>query len=165
MKSTAAKDVDSAVRIVKVGHCPSLSGKSKLTYQIGSVGKDDIRVRVVGNTAPGTFDDSWVGLHAIEDAFEKCRKGEPITAVALDKLYRGRSMNTPFFVFAALKAEGLVKTAKDSPRGYERADSKAFVAKMQAQLKGTQDGQGSTKPKKSKAEVTAPRKAPQKSRA
>lgn len=164
MKSAAIESDDASVRIVKVGHCPSLSGKSKLTYQIGSVGKDDIRVRVVGNSATGAFNPDWVGLDAIEEAFDKCRKGEPITAVSLDHLFRGKSMNTPFFVWAVLKAEGLVRNAKDSPRGYERLDPRDFVARVQAQLKGAQNGQGATKAKKGKGEGAAPRKAPQKSR-
>lgn len=164
MKSAAVENDDPSVRIVKVGHCPSLSGKSKLTYQIGSTGKDDIRVRVVGNSATGAFNPDWVGLDAIEEAFDKCRKGEPITAVSLDHLFRGKSINTPFFVWAVLKAEGLVKTAKDSPRGYERVDPREFVARVQAQLRGAQNGQSASKTKKGKGEGTAPRKAPQKSR-
>lgn len=163
MKSTAMKNDDSAVRIVKVGHCPSLSGKSKLTYEIGSSGKD-IQVRVVGNSASGAFNPDWVGLDAIEEAFAKCRKGEPITAVSLDHLFRGKSMNTPFFVWAVLKAEGLVKAAKDSPRGYERVDPREFVARVQTQSKGAQNGQGATKAKKGKGEGAAPRNAPRKSR-
>lgn len=164
MKSAAVKNDNSAVRVVKVGHCPSLSGKSKLTYEIGSAGKDDIRVRVVGNSAAGAFNPDWVGLDSIEEAFDKCRKGEPITAVVLDHLFRGKSMNTPFFVWAALKAEGLVRNAKDSPRGYERMDPREFVARVEAQLKGAQNGQGATKAKKGKGEVAASKKTPQKSR-
>jgi hypothetical protein len=163
MKSAAVKNDESAVRIVKVGHCPSLSGKSKLTYEIGSAGKD-IQVRVVGNSASGAFNPDWVGLDAIEEAFDKCRKGEPVTAVVLDHLFRGKSMNTPFFVWAVLKAEGLVKGAKDSPRGYERVDPKDFVARVQAQIKGTQNGQGVAKAKKGKGDGTTAKKGPQKSR-
>lgn len=164
MKSAAVKNDESAVRIVKVGHCPSLSGKSKLTYEIGSAGKDDIRVRVVGNSATGAFNPDWIGLDAIEEAFAKHRKGEPITAVTLDHLFRGKSMNTPFFVWAVLKAEGLVKAAKDSPRGYERVDPREFVARVQTQLQSAQNGQGAAKAKKGKGEGVAARKTPQKSR-
>jgi hypothetical protein len=160
MKSAAAKNVDSAVRIVKVGHCPSLSGKSKLTYEIGSAGKDDILLRVVGNSATGAFNPDWVTLEAIEEAFDKYRKGEPVTAVALDHLFRGKSMNTPFFVWAVLKAEGLVRAAKDSPRGYERADPRDFVARVRGQLRAAQNGQGAAKAKKGKREGVGPRKEP-----
>jgi hypothetical protein len=163
MKTAAVKNDEPAVQIVKVGHCPSLSGKSKLTYEIGGAGKD-IQVRVVGNSAAGAFNPDWVGLDAIEEAFAKCRKGEPITAVVLDHLFRGKSMNTPFFVWAVLKAEGLVKTAKDSPRGYERVDPREFVARVEAQLKGAQNGQGASKAKKGKGEGATSRRTPQKSR-
>jgi hypothetical protein len=158
------KNDDAAVHIVKVSHCPSLSGKSKLTYEIGTAGKDDVRVRIVGNSAAGAFNPDWVGLDAIEDAFAKCRKGEPLTAAVLGHLFKGKSMNTPLFVFAALKAEGLVKAAKDHPRGYERVDPKDFVAKVHGQLRAAQNAQGAAKAKKGKGERAAPRKAPQKSR-
>jgi len=164
MKSAAVKSDESGIRVVKVGHCPSLSGKSKLTYEIGCAGKDDIQIRVTGNSATGAFNPDWVGLEAIEARFDRCRKGEPITAFVLGDLFRDKSANTPFFVWAALKAEGLVKTAKDSPRGYERVDPKEFVARVQAQLRGAQNGQGATKAKKGKGEGTVPRKAAQKSR-
>jgi hypothetical protein len=132
MKSAATSNREEAdFRILKIAHCPSLSGKSKLTYQIGSAGKDDVRFRVVSNSAAGCFNPDWVTYESIEEAFAKCRKGEPVTAVVLDHLFRGKSLNTPFFLFAALKNEGLVKDAADGKRGYERVEPKAFVTGMQ----------------------------------
>jgi hypothetical protein len=41
-------------------------------------------------------------------------------------LFQGRSMNSPAFLLAVLKAEGLVKPLGDKKRGYERVDSAEF---------------------------------------
>lgn len=157
MKSAATKGDE--IRVLKVANAPSLSGKSKLTYHVGSAGKDDIRFRVVANSASGAFSPEWLSLEAIEDAFERCPKGEPLTGAVLEKFYRGRSANSAYFLFACLKGEGLVRNAKDSPRGYERLDTKDFVTKVQALRKARENGQEPTKAKSGKRKGATPRKA------
>lgn len=136
MKSVASTNDDSGVRLLKSGTCPSLSGKSKLGYQIGCTHPGDIRLRVVANSNPGCFNQEWVTLRAIQAALDKAPQGEQITGAALDPLYRGRSLNTPFFLFAVLKHEGLVQSAGKGERGYVRGDLKTFMAKIQALAKG-----------------------------
>jgi hypothetical protein len=136
MKSVASTNDDSGVRLLKTGTCPSLSGKSKLGYQIGCTDPADIRLRVVANSNPGCFNQEWVSLKAIQVALDKAPHGEQITGAALDPLYRGRSLNTPFFLFAVLKHEGLVESAGKGERGYVRGDLKTFMAEIQALAKG-----------------------------
>jgi hypothetical protein len=136
MKSVASTNDDSGVRLLKSGTCPSLSGKSKLGYQIGCTDPADIRLRVVSNSNPGCFNQEWVTLRAIQAALDKAPQGEQITGAALDPLYRGRSLNTPFFLFAVLKHEGLVQSAGKGERGYVRGDAKSFMAEIQALAKG-----------------------------
>ena len=148
MKSVSKTHDDSAIRILKTASCPSLSGKSKLTYHIGCTDKSEIQFRVVANSNPGCFNQNWVTLQAIEAAFEKSPPNEPITAVLFDSLFRGKSLNTPFFLFAALKNEGLVRAAKENQRGYERIDSRDFKTKIQALIKSTATLQTQDKPKK-----------------
>jgi hypothetical protein len=150
MKSVASTNDDSGVRLLKSGTCPSLSGKSKLGYQIGCTDPADIRLRVVANSNPGCFNQEWVTLRAIQAALDKAPQGEQITGAALDPLYRGRSLNTPFFLFAVLKHEKIVHSAGKGERGYVRGDLKTFMAEIQALAKGKAASQVDEKASKKK---------------
>jgi hypothetical protein len=114
------------VRILKTGTCPSLSGKSTLTYHIGSNAESEILFRVTANTGGGFFNDEWVSFTAIQGVFDQQPKDKPIVSLMLYPLFQGRSMNSPAFLLAVLKAEGLVKPLGDKKRGYERVDSAEF---------------------------------------
>ena len=107
------------MKILKTGNCPSLSGASTLTYEIGY--DSEIRFRITGNTGGGLFGKEWVAWSAIEPALV-----EPITAGALKRagVCKGKSANTPGFLLAVLKAEALVKDQA-------KADPKAFLAAME----------------------------------
>ncbi len=60
------------LKILKKDTCPTLPGKSKLTYHIGTDAKAEIYLRVSENTGGGFFSHEWVALSAIEKAL-----GEP----------------------------------------------------------------------------------------
>jgi hypothetical protein len=150
---------ESAMRILKTATCPSLSGKSKLTYQIGCVGKSDIQVHISANSGHGMFSDDWVALSDIQEVLDKAPSGEPITSFVLNALFRGKSANTPGFLFAALKQEGLVERSKDKQRCYERGDLKGFMASVKALNELT--GDAKAKPQKAEAK---PQKAAAKSK-
>ena len=47
-------------RIVKTGICPSLSGKSKLTYEVGAGADSNICVRITKNSGAGMLGKGWV---------------------------------------------------------------------------------------------------------
>ncbi len=60
-----------AIRIIKTASCPSLSGKSRLTYEIACSdntvdGQSEIALRVSTNTGGGFFSDEWLPLTAVE---------------------------------------------------------------------------------------------------
>ena len=137
---------ESAMRILKTATCPSLSGKSKLTYQIGCVGKSDIQVHISANSGHGMFSDDWASLSDIQEVLDKAPSGEPITSFVLNALFRDKSANTPGFLFAALKQEGLVERSKDKQRSYERGDLKGFMASVKALNELTADAKA--KPQK-----------------
>lgn len=160
MKNRTTEKPDSEVRILKTAICPSLSGKSKLTYEIGYEEKVGIQFRVIKNSAAGCFNPEWVSLKSIEGAFAKIPKEEAVTAVNLMGLFRDMSANTPFFVFAALKNEGLVELSRKHRRSYERVDSAAFLERMQPFIEGKVPPQGLKKQRKgAAAKATAPKKA------
>lgn len=125
-------DPASAIRVLKTATCPTLSGKSKLTYQIGCMGKADIQFRISANSNPGYFNDDWVSLREIQEELDKVPSGKPFTSFNLVPIFRGKSMNSPGFLFAALKQEGLVDRSKENQRCYAFGDVKGFTAAVKA---------------------------------
>lgn len=128
MKRSKSDVPKPAVRVLKEGTCRSLSGKSTLTYHVGCTAASDAHFRVAANTGGGFFSDEWVALSAVQEAFDRQPKGKPIVSLMLYSLFQGRSLNTPAFLLAVLKVEGLVKSLGDNRRGYERVDPGEFVA-------------------------------------
>ena len=130
---------DSSIRILKVANCPSLSGKSTLTYHIGCNAQSDILLRVVDNTGGGFFSKEWVSLNTIFQAFDKKAVDKPIISLLLYPLFQGKSLNTPAFLLAVLKQEGLVSPLEDHPKHYERLDPDAFNSQMQQLIQSKVD--------------------------
>lgn len=165
---TAAKtdaNEDSAIHLIRTAACPSLSDKSKLTFQIGCKEKSDVWFRITHNSGSGSFSDSWVSLREILDLFGRSPRGEAITAWMLAPLFRGRSQNSPFFLFAVLKHEGLVQSSKDVRRCYEAVDSKDFLAKVQAWMDGKGESQTKATGAKRKSPAADKEAKPKKQRA
>lgn len=162
--STKNTNSDPAIRILKSATCPSLSGKSKLAYQIGCTDESEIQIRLVGNSNAGAFNQHWVDLQAIQAAFDKVPRGEPVTADASIPLFRDMSLNTPFFVWAVLKHEGIVHASKTKKRCYDRADAKVVTGIVQALLEGKGAPVVDAKGKRMKGTKVAPAKRPSPSR-
>ena len=117
-----------SMRILKVASCPTISGKATLTYHIGCTTENEIQFRVVVNTGGGLFSPEWISLSAIQPAFEQAPL--PLTSFPLIKLYQGKSTNTPAFLMAVLKNEGLIRNLEGKIRGYEILDSTPFMAEV-----------------------------------
>jgi len=125
---TASKETtnpDPPIRIIKTATCQSISGKSTLTYNIGCTPKANISICILSNTGGGYFSNEWVSLSVIQHALEKGNK--QITSMILQPLFRGKSANTPAFLLAVLKHEGLVLPSKDTRRFHEYVGSDKFV--------------------------------------
>lgn len=157
MKQVTPKKTESdvetpAIRILKIANCPSLSGKSTLTYHIGCVGNNDVRIRVFGNTGGGFFSNEWIAVTAIEQALEKVPSGIAITAHVLFPLFLGNSQNSHAFLFAALKCVGLVRPMADKKGSYERADVSGFMAEVKALIASNVDLKVEEKSSKGKPE-------------
>ncbi len=119
-----------SMRIIKAASCPSKSGKATLTYHVGSDADNEIHFRVVMNTGGGLFSPEWLSLNAIQPALAKAPA--PLTSYPLVSLLQGKSTNTPSFLMAALKNEGLVRSLEGKVRGYELIDSAAFMGAVNA---------------------------------
>ena len=144
------------VRVLKKADCPTLSSKSTLTYQIGCTDAAEIMLRITGNTNPGYFNTEWVPYAEVQALLTKHDQGKAITSFALTPLFRGKSTNSPSFLFAALKHEGLVKLSESKKRCYDRCSDTAFLASIKKLIDG-KNVPSTTKPrvgKNNKGEVT-----------
>ena len=63
------------VRILKSASCTSLSGKSTLTYNIGSDGNSEVQFQVTGNDGGGYFNTDWVSQQSIQAVLSKLPNG------------------------------------------------------------------------------------------
>ena len=144
-ETTVAAISPPAIRILKIASCPSLSGRSTLTYHIGcsanseSSADADLYFRVFGNSGGGFFNNEWVSLELIQGAIAKVPATTPITAHLLGSLYLGKSVNTPSFLFAVLKSERLACALEGKKGCYERTDPSKFLAEITALMNSSVD--------------------------
>ena len=144
-ETTVAAMSPPAIRILKITSCPSLSGRSTLTYHIGCTrqgmedGPADVLIRVFTNSAAGFFSNEWVALDLIQLQLAQARDEKSLTSHLLFPLFKGKSANTPAFLFAVLKSEGLVRAVKDVKRLYEVVDTSAFMAAFKALMTSSVD--------------------------
>ena len=127
-----APSVESSIRILKTATCPSMSEKSKLTYQVACSGSSEILFRISDNSGTGFFSQEWVPLAAIRQAFAKAPSEKSITSFVLYPLFSGKSINTPAFLLAVLKNEGVLVPSTTTRRSQEITD----CAKFQAEMRG-----------------------------
>ena len=131
------KDVPSEreVRVLKSSGCPSMSVKSKLTYEIGLQGETDPVIRISRNSGGGFFSDEWLPLAAIQKVLAGRGAEKGLTSNAFRGTYQGKSVNTAGFLVAVLKAEGVIQPQAEKARVYEVADWDGFVNRIQALMR------------------------------
>ena len=149
---------DPEMHILKTAICDSLTGKSTLTYQIGTLPDSTLHVRITKNTGAGFFNGEWI---ALEDIHRKLETANPVTSIALQPLFKGRSTNTPGFLLAVLVHERLLRPLKGKKRGHEFLDPDGFDAKMKKLVasKARPRGVTSNTKKKSVTRKTPSKKA------
>jgi hypothetical protein len=128
------------MRILKTGECPSLSGQSTLTYQIGCNNDNEVHVALTGNSGKGIFNRDWI---ALDEIYSLLTGQEKITSGGLHGLFEGRSSNSAGFVLAALLKEGLLKISPGN-RHYDFVGRAEFGKIVQAMI----DAGGSSADKK-----------------
>ena len=114
------------IRILKVGTCPSLSGRSNLTYHIGSKG-EEVYVRLTQNSSGGLFSKEWLPIKEF-----KLSENAPFAASSLHEFFKGKSINSAGFMLAVLKIEGLIKNSEEKSRTYLGCDPSAFQSGIQS---------------------------------
>jgi len=118
------------VQVLRTTSCPSVSGKSNLTYHIGCTEDKDPYIRIAGNDGGGLFSHEWISLKAVRDAIEDVPEDQSLTSHRLEGLFRGRSVNTPAFLTAALVHEKWLRVLKGRHRTLEVLDTGKFFEKV-----------------------------------
>jgi len=134
-------------RILKKAQCPTISGKSDLTYNVACDSQKALYLRVASNSGGGFFSQEWVALKDIQKALSA---GSPISAIRLMPLFRGQSVNTPGFLLAVLAAEKLIRPLPGKQRVHELVEGSDFQARMDklvASNASLPDDAAKTKPK------------------
>ena len=149
MKQPANQD---NIRIIKINTCKSLSEKSTLEYQIGCAEDANTFVRITKNSGGGWFSKGWVSLSLLISTLESSK--QLLTSFTFQPLYKGTSVNTAAFIFAALKEEGLVITSPENPRCYVLQSVENFMQPIKALIaSGISIKDTTTKASKASAQV------------
>ena len=126
-----SKDKDTPeIRVLKTASCDTLSGKSKLTYQIGISPDAIVHLRISKNSGGGFFSDEWIAFNAVQDTLEKLPPDTGISSYYLAHLFQGKSVNTPSFLLAALKHLKLIRALPNNRRHHELVDPRPFLEQM-----------------------------------
>ena len=116
-KPAPAPTIDlEAVQALTRGSCPTLSGKSTLHYEMGLDPKQTPMFRITACNGGGFFSKEWVSLPAVHLALQKSKY---ITAILLFPLFKGKSVNTPGYLLAVLRAEKLIQPLPGKTRIHE----------------------------------------------
>jgi hypothetical protein len=134
---------------LKTSECPSLSGKSKLTYKTGLMDDSEICISIVGNTGKGIFNKDWISLEEIHSLLANQEK---VTSGSLHGLFEGKSSNSAGFILAVLLKEGVLKVSPGN-RHYDFVGQAEFKKIVQALIE-TAPGE---KPAKKKASKKVPK--------
>ena len=156
------------LRILKIGRCPTVSGKSTLTYHVGCTPESVIKVRLYGNSGNGFLNQDWIPWTAIQERLEPQLGATSFTSQVLHSLFSGKSLNSPGFLMAVLKAEGVVRVSTVKRRCYEPVKGSGFLAEIERlmasgvdlDIDGEAKAAAKAKPKKQAGEAEATTEAP-----
>jgi hypothetical protein len=82
---------------------------------------------VTSNSAAGCYSREWVKYDDIQEALKDDAEGAAITSIRLTPLFKGKSVNTPSFLLAALKHLKLVRSMNGKQRHHESLNPKPFL--------------------------------------
>jgi hypothetical protein len=153
--------LDDSISVVKSATCETLTRKSKLTYQIGTLPDGEVYLRIHKNSGNGFFSREWVSLQDIQKTIAGIPAGKPVTAIVLGDLFEGRSVNTPGFLLAALVEEKLLVPMQGRKRSHEPVSPEEFRDRVQKMV----SGKGKPKAAPRKKSPAARKKAQLKKRA
>ena len=99
-----------------------------LHYELSLDNKKALHIRITSNTGGGYFSNELIAMSEIEVILFSLSDDERLTSTALQPLFKGKSVNTPAFLMAALRNEGFVKPIGELKRYHQCLDAKSFKA-------------------------------------
>ena len=130
-EAEVAADVD-PIETIYEGECPSLSGRSTLSYTIGRhTGDETLHLRISDNSGKGMWCKDWCSASAIQDVV--LGEGE-LTAKNFNVLQPGRSINNSGFAMAILKDLGLIRANEENTRLHEHVPTTTFEKVAMARM-------------------------------
>mgnify|MGYP001554021018 FL=1 len=117
--SKSEDPLDESMTVVRTASCDTLTKKSKLTYQIGTLPDGEVYFRIHKNSGNGFFSNEWISLADIRKMLSKIPVGKPVTAIMLNDLFTGKSVNTPGFLIAVLAHEKLIIPMQGKKRSHD----------------------------------------------
>ena len=130
MNTTSKAPINENITVLKKEMCKSVTGKSYIHYEIGNDPEGVMHIRVIINTGGGYFSNEWVSFTDIYRELDR-HEDAPVTSFNLSPLYAGKSVNTPAFLMASLKNEGLFIPHPEKARCYAKADPTEFIKEIQ----------------------------------
>ena len=132
------------IETIFTGECPSISGRSALTYAIGRHPETSaLHIRIVSNSGAGMFSDEWAEGAAVDAIV---RGSSELTAKSFQTLHPGRSINTGGFVMAVLKALGYIRPNAENTRLHEQVPTETFDKVAMACIARSTGAPEATKP-------------------
>lgn len=110
------KKPEKEIKPVQTGECPSLSGRSTITYALGRDDGGAVHLRLLSNSGGGMFCKDWVSAAKVNALL---KSGRPLTSRSLQSLHPGRSINTGGFLLAVLRHLELVRVSATNSRVHE----------------------------------------------
>jgi len=140
------ENAPAAITTVKTSKCPSLSGKSTLTYQLGCNQEQEIFFRILANDGGGHFNKDWMTLEDALNQFNACP--EKVTSHMLTPLLMRKSSNSAGFFLATMLAEEIIKPSKEKQRCYTLQETKPFIETVTALCKEKVSGNSKSTPRR-----------------
>ena len=141
-------DIDNPeIQVLQSDQCPSLSGRSTLTFELSTDPAKRLHLRVTHNTGKGHHNPAWVAYDQIEPLL---MQAPTLSAAALATLFQGTSVNTAGFVMAVLKHLGAIEAIPEQRHAYRPTDTTDWKVRMRALIEsaggpvGQEGGQAST---------------------
>jgi len=136
------------IQVICQGQCPSLSGRSTLTFEIGQDPEDSsLHLRISDNSGGGMWCRSWARGDDIDSLVIGQRE---LTSKTFNQLHEGKSINTGGFISAVLNALGLIQPAPENSRHQIHAEGSSFSSVVAAYMERPQEEPEPKKPTRKK---------------
>jgi hypothetical protein len=121
------------INVAKIATCNSLSGLTELQYHVGyeADAKDKIHIRIAASNGNGKFNSIFWSLAEIEECLAGIPVDQSFQASALKPVFASRSVNTLYFVLAALLDFRFLRRADPVENGFVRNALEEWLPELQ----------------------------------